>query len=498
MPHITRAHLRWHKPVRSASHSTFGLLLVLGLAVNRAAFAQPAGAATDLPAAPEERNLSVPGQARPQEPEGAAAETDLWSRSTLLGTLGGLRPLLDEYGVSVGLTETSEVLGNPTGGRSRGVVYEGLTQMSMGIDLDRAIGLSGGILNIDALQIHGRGLSVNNIGNLSVVSNIEADRSTRLFEFWYQQSLLDGMVDVKVGQQSADLEFMTTVYGGLFINSSFGWPTLTAVDLPSGGPAYPLGTPAFRVRVRPTDQATALLGVFNGNPAGAGTDDPQIRDRSGTNFNLNSGVFVIGEVQYSINQGEAATGLPGIYKFGAWYNSNTFVNQFYAVSPPANSGQFANAPPTSPNDWSIYAVMDQLVFRTPGTKDGGVGLFTRVMGAPGDRNQVNFFVDGGVSYKGPFGRNDDTIGLGFGVARISDTARAGDAALRAATGGFYPSRTAETIIEATYQFQFAPWLIVQPDVQYVIKPGGGIVDPASPTKHVGDAAILGVRTTVTF
>jgi hypothetical protein len=56
--------------------------------------------------------------------------------------------------------------------------------------------------------------------------------------------LLGGKVDVKVGQQSANLEFMTSQYSGLFINASFGWSILAAVDLPSGGPAIRSRPPA--------------------------------------------------------------------------------------------------------------------------------------------------------------------------------------------------------------------------------------------------------------
>ena len=125
-------------------------------------------------------------------------------------------------------------------------------------------------------------------------------------------------------------------------------------------------------------------------------------------------------------------------------------------------------------------------------------VFARVMGAPGDRNQVNVFVDGGITYKGAFGRDNDTMGLGVGWARISDTARAGDAALADFSAGFHPIRISETVLELTYQSQLAPWWSVQPDFQYVFNPGGGILDPSRPTKRVGDAAIFGLRTTITF
>lgn len=120
------------------------------------------------------------------------------------------------------------------------------------------------------------------------------------------------------------------------------------------------------------------------------------------------------------------------------------------------------------------------------------------MGAPGDRNQVSVFVDGGVSYKGALGRNNDTIALGVGWARIGERARQGDAAVAAASGAFYPIRGSETVLELTYQAQVAPWWVVQPDFQYVFNPGGGILDPNRPGRRIDDAAILGLRAAVTF
>jgi porin len=467
------------------------LPLVICLLSVRPALAQTPvaspGADAAQPALPAAQNQSPPGAGAGEQP--AAAPTGFWERSNLLGDIGGLRTFLDGYGISLGLTETSEVLGNPTGGRAQGVVYEGLTQATLSIDLDRAIGLPGGTFYVSGLQIHGRGLSTNDIDNVNTVSSIEADRGTRLFELWYQQAFFDGKVSVKVGQISADQEFMVTQYGGLFVNAMFGWAPLPSADLPSGGSAYPLATPGVRFRVQPTTALTGLLGVFSGNPAGPGTGDPQLRDPSGTNFNVNSGVFVIGEVQYAINQDDGATGLPGTYKLGAWYNSNTSQGAFSAVSPATATGPSANNSSPRKNNWSIYAVMDQLVFRPAGSKDGGAGVFVRAMSAPSDRNEVDLFVEGGITYKGAFGRDNDTMGLGVGWTRFSNIA---------STDSLSPARTSEVVLEATYQVQLTPWWTVQPDFQYVFNPGGGILNPNQPTKRVGDAAVLGLRTSITF
>jgi porin len=419
-------------------------------------------------AAPGTTNQQTPGSTSPQE----ATPTGLWERSNLLGTIGGLRTVLGEHGISFGLTETDEVLGNPDGGRAQQAIYEGLTEMSAGVDMQKAAGLAGGIFNVSAFQIHGRGLSLNAVPTLVPVSSIEADRATRLYELWYQQAFLNGTLDVRAGQLGADQEFMVSQYAGLFINASFGWPTNSAVDMPAGGPAYPLASTGLRVRVRPRDDVTVLTAVLNGSPAGFGPSDPQVRNASGTRFGLNSGALVIGEVQYAVNQGDNAKGLPGTYKLGFWYDTK--------------------APGGQNDGTSFYGIVDQLVFRPPGAKDGGLGIFLRALGDPNPHNPVSVFIDGGVSYKGVLGRDGDTIGLGFGWSNVST------AGFESVPGSAVPLRGHETLLELTYQAQVAPWWVVQPDAQYIINAGGGVLNPDGSGKIVGNAVVLGMRSVVTF
>jgi carbohydrate-selective porin OprB len=56
----------------------------------------------------------------------------------------------------------------------------------------------------------------------------------------------------------------------------------------------------------------------------------------------------------------------------------------------------------------------------------------------------------------------------------------------------------ETVLELSYQAQALPWLQVQPDIQYVIDPGGGIPDPSRPGQRVGSAAVFGLRIVAAF
>ncbi len=130
---------------------------------------------------------------------------------------------------------------------------------------------------MSTLQIHGRNLSQHTLLTLQSASGIEADATTRLWELWYQQSLPGGQLDVKAGQQSLDQEFMVSQYAASFMNATFGWPILPSVDMPAGGPAYPLSSLGVRVRVNPADAWTVLAGVFDGNSGGNGH-----RRRAGT------------------------------------------------------------------------------------------------------------------------------------------------------------------------------------------------------------------------
>ena len=455
-----------------------------------------------IPGAPEAREATPGGQTGSKPDEQTA--TGFWQRSTLFGTLGGLRPALKARGITFGVQETSEVLGNATGGTRRSVVYEGLTQVSLGLDTGTAFGLPGGTFNVSAYQIHGRGLSVTALNNnLHTVSGLEAGRGTLLFELWYEQLLFDKALAIRVGQLAADQEFMISQYGSLFVNHTFGWSTHASTNLPSSGPSYPLAGPGIRVRVTPRDDVSVLAAVFNGDPAGPGRGTPQQRDRTGTAFSIGDGVFAIVEAQYSRNQSEGAEGLPGTYKLGGWYNSQPFADQRRTALGTSLAAFGANVgeQPTARlrrGNYGLYGVADQVVWQRPGAKDQAIGVFARVMGSPGDRNLISVYVDAGLTFKGMLpSRPSDTAGLGVAYARISDTASKLDSD-QAAADGVTPSRRHETVLEATYQAQIAPWWQVQPYAQYVFNLNGGVIDPVKPTKRLGDAAVVGLRTGITF
>jgi porin len=447
-----------------------------------------------IPDAPEAPPSSQPGsQPSVNEPE------SIWDRATLTGDWGGVRTRLVDAGVTLGLQEQSEVWGNMTGGLKRGFVYDGLTTSSVTLDLDKLFGWSGATFFVDAYQIHGRGPSANLIGNQQLVSNIEATRDTKLYMLWLEQKLLDGRLTIRIGQEGANDQMMITKYGALFLNSSFGFPGLPAADLPSGGPNYPMATPFVRVQFQATNNITLVGALFNGDPAPPGPGDPQLRDKGGTAFRLNDHALSFGEVWYSINQGDNATGLPGTYKLGAWYDSGHFADQRYAtdglpLADPASTG----IPLEHSTGFAVYGIVDQMVWQKPGAKDQGIGVFLQVMGAPAAFNQSNLFVEGGMNWMGPFqGLENDVFGLAVSYLGISPATRGYGNDIIFYTGSGTPYQSNETVIEATYLYQATPWLAVQPDLQVVVNPGAGIPSAAS-SKPLKNAVITGVRATIIF
>jgi porin len=456
---------------------------------------------------PTEEQLQ-PGQEYTPAGDGSNFLSGLARTNFLLGNMGGLRPLLSQLGMSLAIQETSEVLGNVSGGIHQGFDYDGLTQMALQLDTNRAFGWYGGTFNASALQYHGRNLSADNLLTLQTASGIEADRATRLWELWYDQKFLEeDRLDIKVGQQSVDQEFIVSQNALLFVNTMFGWPMVPSADLPGGGPAYPLSALGGRVRVRPTDSLTVLAGLFNGSPVPVhSTGDPQMVNASGTSFPINGGALVCAELQYaypglgSMIYADQKEPLARVYKLGFWYDTERFAdlrfdNTGLSLADPASTG----IPRQHRGNYSIYAVADQMIWQDPEEADRTLNVFVRAMGTPqSDRNLVDFSLNLGLTFHEPFlHRDDDTFGIGMGLAHVSRSAANLDSDTAAVSGTFNPARTSETFVEVTYQYAVAPWLQLQPDFQYVFNPGGGLANLAG-TAKIKDEAVIGVRTNILF
>jgi porin len=184
---------------------------------------------------------------------------------------------------------------------------------------------------------------------------------------------------------------------------------------------------------------------------------------------------------------------------GAWFISGRFADPLYdssglSLAAPASSG----VPLQHQNDQGVYGIVDQMLWRRPGTDDQGIGMFLEVMAAPDDRNLSNLFIAAGLNWKAPLpARENDVLGIAATYQGISPYALSYSRDLAILNHGSTVYAASETSIELTYQYQVAPWLTLQPDAQYVINPGAYIPTARSPRPQE-NCFITGLRVTITF
>jgi porin len=441
---------------------------------------------------------------------------------------GGLRTRLDQAGIQLSFNYYGDAFWNPTGGVKLGQGYDGRFAAIMDADLAKLVGWTGATFHASVHQIHGTDFSATDLQNLALVSGSEAAPSTRLFSLWIEQKFA-AQASLRVGQFTAAEEFMVSDVASLFVNSTFGWPVLPSQNLPSGGPNWPEAALGARVDWSPVKALTFRAAVFNGDPAGPGTGDPVLRDPDGLAFRIHDPPFIIAELEYDYNRGRLAEennpkhegrapsgsrrsgeaqnadgsgtsfmeGLPGTIKIGAWYHTGEFADQRFD-----NQGGLLAASSGTPlqhaGDFSVYGIVEQMLWRNRISEFDG---FVRVMGSPDDRNLISFYLDAGLALQGPLpSRQDDILGLGVGYARVSPRAAAADRDMAAITGTPVPIRDYETAIELTYLIQVAPNWTIQPNLQYIIHPGGNIANPNIPggVTPIANAFVLGLRTYMKF
>jgi porin len=417
-------------------------------------------------------------------------------------TLGLLPNLFEKSGIKFAVTYIGEGLGNPTGGAKQGAVYEDRINFAADVDFEKLIGLKQLTFHANIFQSDGGGLSRGALLNYLVVSGIEALPTTRLYEIWLEQKW-GTKVALRAGQLAADSEFMTAKYTDVFTNASLGWPAGFSLNMPSGGPSPPLATMGTRLRVDVTDNLTLLGGVFDGDAAGPGPDDPQLRDRYGTNFRVNDPPLVLAEAQFLWNGKKGDPGLDGKFKIGGWRHFGTFTDERFASSGltlanPASGSALANLS----GDFGVYSVFEQKVYRVGHDDDRGMGIFARASYSPPDRNIVDLYSDAGIEFVGLSDqRPKDKFGIAGAYARVSPWAQALDADFQRLNGPAWPARSYEGLVTAVYQYEVRAGFTLQPNFQYITHPGGGATNPVGvnqPGKILKDASVFGLRTVLKF
>ncbi len=395
------------------------------------------------------------------------------------GDWAGSRTWLEEHGITPTLTFVMDALGNPTGGMQQGFRQASNLGLDLHFDLHKLFGLAGGSFLISFSERFGSGLSREDIGNVFTVQQVFGGQTYRLVDFSYQQQLFDDRVELRVGRVAAGDDFLVSPYNYVFVQNGFdGNPVGIFFNAP-GMTAYPNATWGGLVKVKPTERMYVMGGVYNG--------DVSIRanEHHGADWSMGGPLFAIGEVGYQVNGLPGDAGLIGNYKAGVWYDDHQYLD-FTTV---ARGG----APQVTRGNWGLYGLFDQVLvgFGAPGS-NRGFGVTGSVLVSPDQSvSLMPFFATAGVVIRGIFAsRPTDVGGLGIVYGHFSNDLQDSQRRARESGSGFGIQRY-EMALELTYRFRFdQDALFFQPDLQYIIRPGG--------TGRIPDAFVAGFQVGINF
>lgn len=389
----------------------------------------------------------------------------VWEAEHLGGDWGGIRTDLAQHGVSLNLTYTADFLGNPVGGHTKAFRYASGLEIGMRLDLELILGTDGLVFDITGDYRAGLDLS-EPIGNFFPpaqsfgVEKRFGRGSMHLYRFSLEQLLLDERLSILVGRIGMGDDFLTSDLYANFVQTAFNAnPVGVVANLP-GFSIGPVSTWGWRVRYR-EDRWCVMGGVYYADET-LGEDD-----KHGVDFSIrrDKGLISILQVAYRHNQAKRDMGLPGEYYVGSYYDSN----RFEGLGDPTKARH---------GNYGLYFHMGQMVFAEAGSdRQEGLRLFLAGTFAPfTEINLFPYFVMGGAVYQGLIpGRKQDKTSFGAAYGQVSAS---------------IPGQTYELIFELNHNFQVTPWFNVQPDIQYILRPGG--------TGDIPDAVVMGWQMQVNF
>ena len=273
------------------------LLLSLSLSVGIPAAAH---GQTSPPSKPSTVRCPSPADPRNLHFECTGRSFDM-IEETLTKDWAGLRTDLSELGIKPTASYTSELMGNPGGGQSRGFTYAGTVQVSIFWDFAKLLHLAGLSFNIGGAWSTGKNLSADHIGNNFWVQSAytapdNGSNNLTLGQIYLQQQLFDNSLILAGGRLAPETTFATMPVLNNYINQGINPVPGSLWTNDDTFTSYPPGvewgaqaiynlSPAFQV----------AAGVFNTNQSSA------LGGKGGLNFALqqgNRGVLSVVQVSY--------------------------------------------------------------------------------------------------------------------------------------------------------------------------------------------------------
>lgn len=346
---------------------------------------------------------------------------------------------LKQYGVLFTPTVFTSSGWDVAGGRHRTTDgnLEYLLDVNLQLESEKLVHFSGGVFCVD-FQMRRGGHPSNDVGSYEPLLYIESSNVTQLGEFWYKQSFNKEHYWIKIGKNDCSRNFDYSQNAAYFQYQSFqNIPTIR--DLPY----YPNSAMGIVAYAQPIEPLGLTMGLFDGS-AVLGVETGSLGITGNFFDHLHDHAFMIMEIDTGWSVSSRWTGRLGI---GAWHNT---------AHVPRHNGRIAKGLQGG------YLLIDQTVWKSDVANDPRqIGLFIQIGATSPQTSDVKQVYATGMNWTGPIpSRAQDQFGIGIAMNRFS---------LVKGSGFIKPT---ETAIETYYVYQPFSWMNIQPDLQYIITPGG--------------------------
>lgn len=426
---------------------------------NKAAQAESAAKASPSDESTTVRLASFSSQESTAEEDTGARFLDFRVNEQLTGDWGGLRTSMADNGIELTLSMTHVLQNNARGGMQthRAHRFTGSADYELTVDTAAAGLWEDGSFYILAESDWNDGIGGDRVGNyFGVNGDAGGDISGVVDEAWYEHSLWDGKARFRIGKMDVGVDFDTNAYANdetaQFLNPAL----INTGNVPM--PDFGLGA---QMIFEPVDWF--YLGIVAADAQADGRETG-----FATAFHDEDHFFAALEFGFLPELNSERGPLPGGYRFGLWYD-------------PQPKDPFLGGS-AKRDDMGFYASFDQMIYRenaTDTTDEQGLGMFFRYGYAHAETNEVESFWSIGAQYLGLIpSRDDDVLGFGFAQGILSHD-------LRRLAGG-----DRESVYELYYSIPVHPWLVITPDLQYIVNPGAD--------DSTRDAFVAGVRVQMSF
>jgi len=362
----------------------------------------------------------------------------------------------------VSVSYNGDIFTNTTGGANTGTVYLDNIDVNLEANFENLpFGFSGTTFYVYGLGNQGNSIS-SYAGDVQGISNIEAENSWRIFEFWAQKKFFLANSSILVGLYDINSEFNALNSSLLFLNSSSGLDPTIALSGKMGPSTFPHTSLAVRLKVNVYKGVVFQAAVLDGVPS-----NPENSRGTKVFLREEDGLFYIGELglhslsNQNLQMRNRTARLQQILSPGNGSDNNIGIGAWY-YSREKDTWDGTG----SEHEYGVYVLGEYEVLKREDTFPKSIKVFARAGWSNPKTNMLDSFYGGGMVFTGLLpSRTDDETGIAFahalgGAGYINNTMLNSNR-----------PEEAETNIEFTHKIMLNDYAGIQPNVQYVINPG---------------------------